>query len=419
LSRWPNLTSCYRFATPEQPTPNESEEPMVITQVLAGPTGLGTSAARLFRRAPGADVSSDTTENEPDRPAGSDAKRLSISRFTFPWASAMHPEADSIELGARAFAERFGLVPHEAYRARLARARYGRLAARCYPTADRELVQILADYMIWYFPVDDLFVDRVHTLSPRTLLNLTAMIDVLDHHRVGAEPVWGEYAWLDICTRLRGRLSDEHFQRFAHGMRMWASTAGLQILNHLQDTSVDIPHYEAIRRHTSGMNPCLDVADAAELGPLTPAEFNQPAVQKLRMQANNVVCWSNDVQSVQIEMAQPGQYWNMVSIYASQGLTLQQAVDLVAARVNAEITAFQLLARTVEPAASPQLRGFIDGMRHWMHGYQDWVDYDTQRYSDEFIAQDADDTAVQLETPTPVGQRSGGRESGTFWERSY
>jgi hypothetical protein len=53
-----------------------------------------------------------------------------------------------------------------------------------------------------------------------------------------------------------------------------------------------------------------------------------------------------------------------------------------------------------------------------MHGYQDWVDYDTQRYSDEFIAQDADDTAVQLETPTPVGQRSGGRESGTFRERS-
>ncbi len=44
--------------------------------------------------------------------------------------------------------------------------------------------------------------------------------------------------------------------------------------------------------------------------------------------------------------------------------------------------------------ASPRLRGFIDGMRHWMHGYQDWYDRDTRRYSDEFIGQDADDTAV-------------------------
>ncbi|WP_394827957.1 terpene synthase family protein [Pendulispora albinea] len=144
------------------------------------------------------------------------------------------------------------------------------------------------DYAIWYFPADDLFVDRVHTVSPRTLPNLTAMIDVLDYHRVGAQPVWGEHAWLDICTRLRRRLSDEHFQRFAHGMRMWASTASLQILNHIQDTPVGISQYETIRRHTSGMNPCLDVADATNLGPATPAEFNQPAVQKLRMHANNV-----------------------------------------------------------------------------------------------------------------------------------
>ncbi|WXB18322.1 hypothetical protein LZC94_13810 [Pendulispora albinea] len=107
---------------------------------------------------------------------------------------------------------------------------------------------------------------------------------------------------------------------------------------------------------------------------------------------------------MKIEMAQPGQYWNMVTIYAFQGMTLQQAVDLVAARVNAEIAAFQLVARTVEPAASSQLRGFIDGLRYWMHGYQDWVDYDTRRYSDEFIARDADDTAIQLETSAPTGQ---------------
>lgn len=238
----------------------------MIEQLLAGPTGLGTSAARLFRQpAPpaSADAAPDSAQHEADTAAGSDASSLRIPRFTFPWPGAIHPEANSAELCARAFAERFGLVPDEAYRARLARAQYGRFAARCYPKADRELLQILADYAIWYFPADDLFVDRVQTLSARTLANLTAMTDVLDHHRVGQDPVWGEHAWLDICTRLRSRLTDEHFQRFAHGMRMWASTAGLQILNHLQDDPVDVPQYETIRRHTSGMNPCLDVADAA------------------------------------------------------------------------------------------------------------------------------------------------------------
>lgn len=36
----------------------------------------------------------------------------------------------------------------------------------------------------------------------------------------------------------------------------------------------------------------------------------------------------------------------------------------------------------------------INGFRHWMHGYQDWVEYDTRRYSTQYIAQDADDTGL-------------------------
>ncbi|MGH8792976.1 MAG: terpene synthase family protein [Stackebrandtia sp.] len=343
-----------------------------------GPTGLGTSAAR------------------PPRPArgGAEPEELRIPRFHFPWPSACHPEVEGAERRAQEFAARFGLVPDAAYRTRLARTKYGWLAARCYPHADRELLQIAADYFTWFFIVDDLFVDRVQTVTPRTIPNLTAMIDVLDYNRPGADPVFGEHAWLDVCTRLRRRLSHEHFQRFAHGMRMWASTAGLQIVNHLQQSSVDVPQYETIRRHTSGTYPCLSLLDAAKAGPITPAEYNDPLAQRLCLHANNVVCWSNDVQSVQMEMNQPGQYWNMVVIYANQGLTLQESVDLVAQRVRSEIAAFQLLARATEQHAGDEMRGFIAGLRNWMRGYQDWVDHDTRRYAQAHIAEDADDTRV-------------------------
>jgi hypothetical protein len=69
------------------------------------------------------------------------------------------------------------------------------------------------------------------------------MIDVLDYNRQRARPVYGESAWLDVCRRLRAYLSAEHFERFATGMRMWASTAGLQIINHLQQLPIEISHY--------------------------------------------------------------------------------------------------------------------------------------------------------------------------------
>ncbi|MFI5783578.1 hypothetical protein [Nocardia sp. NPDC051570] len=352
-----------------------------------GPTGLGTSAARIveLRRA------SDDTDTA--SPADNDAG-LRIPRFTFPWPSACNPAAEQAEQGALAFAARYGLIPNEEYYARLVRTKYGWLAARCYPDANLDLLQILADYFMWFFIVDDMFVDRVETVGESTIPNLTAMIDVLDYRRPGSEPVFGEYAWVDICTRLQLQLSTEHFQRFAHGMRMWAATAGLQILNHLRESSVDIAQYETIRRHTSGTNPCLDVADAAKAGPVRPEEFNDPVAQRLRMHANNVVCWSNDVQSLKMEMRQPGQYWNMVIVYVNKGLTLQQSVDLVAARVRSEIAQFQELGLGVEPLASPQLNGWIDGLRHWMRGYQDWVENDTQRYADAYLDGDSDDRKI-------------------------
>lgn len=331
---------------------------------------------------------------EATAPDPSGGESLRIPCFVFPWPAAIHPDVESVEADTLKFAVDYGLAPDAAYRARLARTRYGWLAARCYPQAGRAFLQSAADYFTWFFIVDDLFVDRVQTTTPRTLPNLTAMIDVLDHHRIGAEPVFGEDAWLDICTRMRGHLSHEHFQRFAHGMRMWASTAGLQILNHLQDEPVGIAQYETIRRHTSGTYPCLAILDAANTGPVTAAEYNDPIVQRLCLHTNNVICWSNDIQSVRMEMNQPGQYLNMVILYTRQGLSLQQSVDFVAHRVRSEIASFQSLALTVEPHAGPEMRGFITGLRNWMRGYQDWVENDTQRYADAYIDQDANDTHV-------------------------
>jgi hypothetical protein len=321
---------------------------------------------------------------------------LLIPRFEFPWPPACHPDAESAERDTLVFAARHGLAPDADHWDRLVRTKYGWLAARCYPHADREFLQVTADYFTWFFIVDDLFVDRVETVTSQTLPRLTAMIDVLDYNRPGAEPVFGEYAWLEVCTRFRRRLSQEHFQRYAHGMRMWASTAGLQIINHLQDEPCDIPQYEPIRRHTSGTNPCLALLDAANTGAVTPAEYNDPIVQRLCQHTNNVICWSNDIQSVQIEMNQPGQHWNMVTLCHRKGFTLQQSVDLVAHRVRAEIAAFQVLATSIERAASVQLRGFITGLRNWMRGYQDWVDYDTQRYSTAYAGHDADDRGVLI-----------------------
>jgi hypothetical protein len=322
------------------------------------------------------------------------ASRIKVPAFDFPWPGGCHPDAAGIEARMIKWGARHSLIPTADYHARVARTRYGFLAARCYPRARPALVQAIADYFLWFFLADDLFVDRVETVTAATITNLTAMIDVLDYPRRRASPVYGESAWLDICQRLRACLSREHFERFAAGMRMWASTAGLQIINHLQARPIDISVYETIRRHTGGMNPCLALSDAANAGPVTPDEYHQPDVQALRAHASNIVCWSNDIQSLAIEARQPGQFRNMVTIYASQGHNLQEAVDITARRVRSEISSFTHLSRQVESRATPALRGYITGMRDWMHGYQDWFDHDTERYATVHADRDADDRGI-------------------------
>lgn len=322
--------------------------------------------------------------------------RLTIPTFEFPWPVACHPDVRDVEESMLEWGVRHGLVPDEDYRARVVRTRYGFLAARCYPRAERPLLQAVADYFLWFFLADDLFVDRVDTVTPKTIGNLTAMIDVLDLEHTGTPPVYGEPAWLDVCTRLRACLSAEHFERFATGMRLWASTAGLQILNHVQPHPIGVAQYETIRRHTSGMNPCLALSDAANDGPVTAAEYHDPAVATLRRHANNVVCWSNDIQSLVVEVRQPGQFRNIVTVYTSQGHPLQEAVDLTADRVRAEIAAFTRLASAVRSRAGRELAGYVTGLQDWMRGYQTWVEHDTGRYAPTHAAHDSDDRGVSL-----------------------
>ncbi|RJO70883.1 sesquiterpene cyclase [Nocardia panacis] len=321
-----------------------------------------------------------------------DCGDLAVPLFVFPWEGSCHPAAEQAERDTVAWGAQYGLYPDEKYRQRVVRTRYGYLAARCYPRADRALLQVTADYCLWFFLADDLFVDRVDTVTPDTIAQLTAMIDVLDLDRVGERPIYGAAAWLDICRRLRMLLSPEHFQRFATGMRLWASTAGLQILNHVQPHPIRIGAYETIRRHTSGMNPCLALSDAANAGAVSAAEYYAPATQRLQLHANNVVSWSNDIQSLVVEARQPGQFRNMVTLYTADGTDLSRAVDTVADRVRAEIDHFAVLAERVRRSARTELCGYITGLQDWMRGYQDWYLLDTQRYGR--AATEADDRAV-------------------------
>ncbi|GLB06210.1 terpene cyclase [Aspergillus tubingensis] len=311
-----------------------------------------------------------------------------------PWAGEIAADVPQLETSMLEWADQKGLLVDVAYRERVKRSRYAWLAARCHPEAAPELLSVISKFFVWYFVVDDLFLDRVDIVTPNTLSNLTAMIDVVDFNCARPEPVYGELALLDICRSLRQLLSAEHFERFAQGIRLWATTAGLQILYHLEEKPIGVSQFESIRRHTSGAESCLALADASNCDPVSLEEFYRPDVQKLCRYTNNIICLANDIHSFIVEARQPGQFWNRVYIRAADGYTLQESVDHTAASVYEELEKFQKLEYQILQDASPQLCGLVDGCKQWIRGYMDWVALDTKRYQAAYAVGDADDRNV-------------------------
>lgn len=321
----------------------------------------------------------------------SELEHVRVPVITFPWQGACSPDIELLEKTMLAWASRYGLILTAKHRDRVERAKYASFAGRSFPHAGPELLQAITDFTAWLFIIDDHAVDRVDPLNETTLSQLTAVLDVLDLDAASPEPVFGERALLDLCRRLRRLLSPEHFARFAHGIRMWAGSAGLQIVAQLLGKPLALRSYRAFRRHTGGVNPSMALIDAANAGPLTPEEYNRPAVERLRLHVNNISSWANDLHSLHTEAREPDQSRNMAMIYAGQGHSLQEGIDYTARQIHAEISAFQQEAAVLERDASHELRGFISGLREWLSGYQDWGDQITHRYLAEYAEQDASD----------------------------
>ncbi|GLA72380.1 hypothetical protein AtubIFM55763_002912 [Aspergillus tubingensis] len=110
-----------------------------------------------------------------------------------PWVGEIGADVPQLGASMLEWADQKGLLVDVAYRERVKRSHYAWLAARCHPR------QHPSFYLV----------------TPNTLSNLTAMIDVDDFNCARPEPVYSELALLDICQSLRQLLSVEHFERFA------------------------------------------------------------------------------------------------------------------------------------------------------------------------------------------------------------
>ncbi|MBE3559283.1 MAG: hypothetical protein IMW89_08665 [Ktedonobacteraceae bacterium] len=311
-------------------------------------------------------------------------ERISIPAIYCPFPSRISPHAEILHEHSLAWATRFHLVQREAAMRRFLASRFARLTARVYPTAGLEELQLLNDWLVWLFMFDDQFDDGLLGRQPEhieTVLNAYLAIFINPDSATPADPA--AEALLDLYRRTFPRMPAVWQERYRQHFIKYFDTYNWTVRNRALGIVPDIASYVEKRRHSGGMTIGIDLIDFAEHIELPEQLLNSPQFEILNRTTNDVVCWSNDIISLEKERARGDVNNLVVVVQHAYGLTLQQAIDHVNALVTAQARLFEETERQLPafaPELAPKVQKYLDGLKAWMRGNLDWSG-ETHRYS--------------------------------------
>lgn len=290
------------------------------------------------------------------------------------------------------WADHIGLVRRESAKRRFDRADFGWFAAVVYPTASRAGLELMADWFAWLFLVDDQLDDGEFGRSPEHVREVVdRMREVLESGPDAAVPDAASGPGLptvvaslaDLWRRTAPEASPQWRRRFIQHLDDCLTTAAVwETGNRLSGRVPSEDTYIVNRRHTGAIYVCMDLIEIVEPVEVPPELYRDQEFEDALNAACNVVCWTNDIFSLEKERSL-GEVHNLAYIVEHhRGMEPGAAVEHVRAAVASETEAFlsaesALLA--THPAHRETLEPVLAGMRTWMRGNLDWS-MRTKRY---------------------------------------
>jgi terpene synthase-like protein len=293
-----------------------------------------------------------------------------------PFPSGINVHAATVQRDTLAWARRFQLIRDDAACERLNRRRYGELMARAYPHAPLAALQLVSDWNTWLFLLDDECDETGLGKDPARLAQVHARLLAIMRGALYGDQARPQICALhDLTTRLLARTGERWLRRFSRQVEQYFAANVWEATNRLQGAMPDGATYRTMRPFTGAVYSYLQLIEFTEQLDLPPTVRDHPDVQGLAQMTNNCICWSNDIISLEKELIH-GDVHNLVLILgAEQNLSLQEAVDQVAALHDAEVRAFIALAAQLPSfgaAVDAELQRYVAGMQFWMRANLDW-----------------------------------------------
>jgi 2-methylisoborneol synthase len=345
----------------------------VAAAFQAGPSGLGTSAARIttqFARDPGyAEMQwGDGTASPlycPVVERVDDALAEEVDRRLAVWAEECGFTGDGLD--------------------QITGAGFGRLAMLAHPdTDDPDALLIAAQLNAAWWAADDYYADdsalgaTPTELPPRLALVMSAMDPVAPVGELSApldEALRGDPILVGLnsgIAHLGRHGSPVQVQRVCYAtFAMFVSWDAYAAWRH---TGAYPPAWEylAARQHDSFYT-SMTLVDPVGGYELPAPLYYDPRVRRMLMQAGTASVLVNDLHSVAKDAADENPVCNIVlQIAADKGCSIEEATEETVELHNNLVRDFEAGHRSLQPVPSVELQRFLRGVRAWMGGGFEW-----------------------------------------------
>ncbi|MFJ6463092.1 pentalenene synthase [Streptomyces sp. NPDC091387] len=337
--------------------------------------------------------------------------------FDIPYPARISPDLDRARQHHLEWMRAMGLTTGEKAIRRYARWTLSELAARFYPTAFAEDLELAADAIGWFFPFDDQF-DGAEGDRRDAAHAACGELRAMTLRPAGTPtrlPVAVTRSWGNIWTRESLGMSPSWRERAAADWREYFAGYAAEAAVRREARPIPVEEYLHIRRATIGVKPVLGLAERVQHCELPASLAAHPHLDQMRNLVADTVTYANDVCSVEKEEARDDTF-NLVLILQRHHLTRRsEAIRHIQGMMADTIHRFEQLRYALpalcrenglrEDEAAVIGRFVRDGMESCIRGNYDWQ-RESGRYTPaDVIPGSRANYLEDLVTPSPESRR--------------
>lgn len=324
-----------------------------------------------------------------------------IPEIYCPFPSQISPQYEAVKAHTQEWVQLLGLTPHKAALDYYRVADYPGLACRTYPNAGLEELFLASDWHFLIFVYDDPFDEGEFDSRQQEMLAFHKhVLAVMDTPFLTAPHGPVPTAFANLLQRASTSVSPAWLKRFARHHAEYFAAIRWQVANRERQCVPDPQAYLNNRVRAAGVLCSLDLIDIMQHREIPTEIYESQPLQAILQAGNNLVSWTNDVYSINKDVACGDVNSLVMALQQEHHCSLQEAVDRVVAMIEIETRRFQdMLWQT--PGSAADIDQYVGplwvGVMNWIRGHLDWY-RGNKRYTEQATFDDVKNHLVDLLT---------------------